>query len=81
MTAAVPMRYGLGFILSDNTHMYSRLSPNPRAFGHTGAGGSLGMADPDAKLGFGFAVNCVQGGLVTAGSTAVAMIDAFYSAL
>ena len=78
---AVPMRYGLGFILSDNTHMYSRLSPNPRAFGHTGAGGSLGMADPDAKLGFGFTVNCMQGGLVTAGSTAVAMIDAFYSAL
>jgi CubicO group peptidase (beta-lactamase class C family) len=77
----VSTRYGWGFRLSENSDRYSRLSPNDRAFGHTGAGGSLGMADPDAKIGFGFTMNLMQGGLVTAGSTATAVIDAFYAAL
>lgn len=74
---AVPMRFGLGFILSDDTHRYARLSPNRRAFGHTGAGGSLGMADPDARIGFGFTMNNMQGGIVSTGSTPTVLIDAF----
>ncbi len=77
----VSMRYGLGFMLSENSNRYARLSPNPRAFGHTGAGGSLGMADPDAKIGFGFTMNCMQAGMVTTGTTPGMMIDAFYDAL
>jgi CubicO group peptidase (beta-lactamase class C family) len=77
----VTMRYGWGFMLSENSNRYARLSPNDAAFGHTGAGGSLGMADPDAKIGFGFTMNLMQGGLVTAGSTAATVIDTFYAAL
>jgi CubicO group peptidase (beta-lactamase class C family) len=78
---AVPMRFGLGFVLSDETHRYSRLSPNPRAFGHAGGGGSLGMADPDARIGFGFTMNNLQASIVSAGATPTLLIDAFYEAL
>jgi CubicO group peptidase (beta-lactamase class C family) len=82
LLAGAPMRFGLGFMLSDDSaNKYARLSPNRRAFGHAGAGGSLGMADPDAKIGFGFTMNNLQAGLVSAGSTSTAMIDAFYEAL
>ncbi|MGH8220758.1 MAG: serine hydrolase domain-containing protein [Steroidobacteraceae bacterium] len=78
---AIAMRFGLGFVLNDDTHRYARFSPNPRAFGHAGGGGSLGMADPDARIGFGFTMNNFQGGIVSAGSTPTVLIDAFYDAL
>jgi len=49
-----PTRFGLGFQL---TQPERRLGPSPRAFGHFGAGGSLGFADPDARMAFGYAMN------------------------
>jgi len=49
-----PTRFGLGFQL---TMAERPLGPNPRAFGHFGAGGSLGFADPDAHVAFGYAMN------------------------
>ncbi len=49
-----PTRIGLGFMLSQPE---APLGPNPHSFGHPGAGGSLGFADPDAKLGFGYVMN------------------------
>jgi CubicO group peptidase (beta-lactamase class C family) len=49
-----PTRFGLGFQL---TMAERRLGPNPRAFGHFGAGGSLGFADPHARVAFGYAMN------------------------
>ena len=47
-------RIGLGFMLSQPG---IEMGPNPHAFGHPGAGGSLGFADPDAKVGFGYTMN------------------------
>jgi CubicO group peptidase (beta-lactamase class C family) len=49
-----PTRFGLGFQL---TQPERPLGPGPRAFGHFGAGGSLGFADPDARVAFGYAMN------------------------
>jgi CubicO group peptidase (beta-lactamase class C family) len=49
-----PTRFGLGFQL---TMRERPLGPGPRAFGHFGAGGSLGFADPDTGLAFGYAMN------------------------
>jgi CubicO group peptidase (beta-lactamase class C family) len=54
-----PTRFGLGVQL---TMPERKLGPNPRAFGHFGAGGSLGFADPDAHVAFGYAMNQGRGG-------------------
>ena len=57
---ALGMRFGLGFRLSASHDQSSDywFGPNPRAFGHTGAGGaSVGFADPEAELGFGYTAN------------------------
>ena len=49
-----PARFGLGFQL---TQPERPLGPNAHAFGHFGAGGSLGFCDPDADVGFGYVTN------------------------
>ena len=48
--------YGLGF---QPTTPRRPLGPNPRSFGHFGTGGSLGFADPDTGLAFGYVMNHV----------------------
>jgi CubicO group peptidase (beta-lactamase class C family) len=50
----VDTRWGLGFALNQPA---MRVGPNPRTFGHPGAGGSIGFADPDARVGFGYTMN------------------------
>lgn len=46
--------FGLGFQL---TRPEAPLGVNPRSFGHFGAGGTLGFADPDARLAFAYTMN------------------------
>ena len=52
----VPTRFGLGYFLP------SSFSPmaGPASFGHAGAGGSLGFADPDTGVAFGYVMNKMQ---------------------
>ena len=54
LVLGVVTRWGLGFALNQAG---APIGPNPRTFGHPGAGGSLGFADPDARLGFGYVMN------------------------
>lgn len=49
-----PSRFGLGYQL---TQAERPLGPNPKAFGHFGAGGSLGFCDADAEVAFGYVMN------------------------
>jgi CubicO group peptidase (beta-lactamase class C family) len=49
-----PSRFGLGFQL---TQKERPLGPNPYAFGHFGAGGSLGFCDPGTNMAFGYVTN------------------------
>jgi CubicO group peptidase (beta-lactamase class C family) len=50
-------RWGCGFML---TSPDMPLSPNARTFGHGGAGGSLGIADMDARLSWGYVMNRME---------------------
>jgi len=55
-----PFRYALGFFLN-----HSPMSPfgrNPRAFGHPGAGGAVGIADPEAGVAFSYSPNFMCAG-------------------
>jgi CubicO group peptidase (beta-lactamase class C family) len=78
--AVLPLytRIGLGFFLSTPTE---KLGPNPRSFGHGGMGGSLGFADPDTGLGFGYVMNEMHAGLWLIDPRATALIDAVYQCL
>ena len=69
-----PMRRGCGV----NLNTAEQYGPNPMSFGHSGAGGSIGFADPHRRLGVGYAMNQMQPGIEadTRGSRLVrAVID------
>jgi CubicO group peptidase (beta-lactamase class C family) len=77
--AVLPLttRFGLGFMLSQPG---AQMGPNAHTFGHPGAGGSLGFADPDAKIGFGYVMN--QMGLEPLlDPRPAALIEAIYASL
>ena len=71
-----PSRFGLGFQL---TQPERPLGPNPRAFGHFGAGGSLGFCDPDTGVAFGYVTNDM--GPRWQNPRNKALLDAIYSSL
>jgi len=75
-TLVVDTRYGCGFMLD------SPMTPmlGPRSFGHAGAGGSLGFADADANLGFGYVMNRM-GLNITADPRATRLVEAVRRAL
>jgi CubicO group peptidase (beta-lactamase class C family) len=72
-------RIGLGFMLPQAARD-ARYGPSERAFGHPGAGGSVGFADPGAKLGFGYAMN-KMGPSILLDARPLALIDAVYTSL
>lgn len=71
-----PTRFGLGFQL---TQPERPLGPSPGAYGHFGAGGSLGFCDPEAGVAFGYAMNRL--GTRWRNPRNRALIDAVYDAL
>lgn len=50
-------RFSLGFMLSQDDQENASFGPNAKAFGHPGAGGSLGFADPESEIGFAYTIN------------------------
>ena len=71
----VSTRFGLGFMLSQP---HAAFGPNEGAFGHPGAGGSIGFADPAARLGFGYVTNRL-GNEILLDPRAEALIRAVYA--
>ena len=74
--------FGLGFMTSSEFSPYG----GPASFGHAGAGGSVGFADPENGLGFGYVMNRMMTnlsgdprsrGLVAAAYEAIGVTPAF----
>ncbi|MDF6022159.1 serine hydrolase domain-containing protein [Streptomyces sp. JH34] len=68
---------GLGLWLSGANGSYG---PNPRAVGHDGAGGSCGLADPEAGIALGYVMNRM-GPHIADDPRKMALVDAVYGAL
>lgn len=73
------VRRAAGWHLSATGSRYS-WARNVRVFGHSGAGGSLGFADPVAGIGFGFAMNRLVPG-VGADPRWARLVSAMYRSL
>ena len=77
--SACPTRFGLGFMLRAGIARGGRCL-GAGAFGHPGAGGSLGFADPEARLGFGYVMNRM-GPHILLDDRAIALVDAMNGCL
>jgi CubicO group peptidase (beta-lactamase class C family) len=76
-------RYALGFMKGVDARRSGGAATmilSEEAFGHPGAGGSLGFADPSARLSFGYSMN-QHGPNVLLDERAQRLVDAVYRAL
>ena len=72
-----PLTFGLGFALSPTFGPVA----GRRAFGHSGAGGSVAFADPDRGLGFAYVMNLMQLSMREQDPRGQGLIAATYAAL
>ena len=90
-TLRIPTRFALGFMKSMDNRKRSvgatlfgpdvdSVIMGSAAFGHVGAGGSLGFADPAAGLSFGYAMNKMGPGLLL-NERGQSLVDAAYRSL
>lgn len=84
-TLNIPSRFSLGYMKSmdnralENAEDCSAILSEP-AFGHVGAGGSIGFADPDCKMSFGYAMSRMGSGILL-NDRGQSLVDAAYRAL
>jgi CubicO group peptidase (beta-lactamase class C family) len=79
LVLGVPTRFGLGFMLRQDSHEGGRCL-GAQAFGHPGAGGSLAFADPEAGVGFGYVMNRM-GPRILLDDRAIALVEALNGCL
>jgi CubicO group peptidase (beta-lactamase class C family) len=84
-TLLVPTRFALGYMKSmDNRRapgvVNSSMIVSDAAFGHVGAGGSLGLADPACRMSFGYVMNRMGTGILL-NERGQSLVDAAYGAL
>ena len=82
-TLLIPTRFAQGFMLRmDNPGLTAgnsvRIGAN--AFGHVGAGGSLGFADPSIRMSFGYTMNRMGEGVLL-NERGQALVDAAYDCI
>lgn len=83
----LPTRFSAGFMRSvDNRNNEGskrdscRMGPNEAAFGHAGAGGSIGFADPDTGVAFAYVMNQLGHGVML-NERGQTLIDCVYECL
>lgn len=74
---AYPLGFSLGFMLSDENSPRCRFGRGARGFGHPGAGGCLGFADPDNDIAFAYTTRSM-GQSILLDPRAIRLIDALY---
>jgi CubicO group peptidase (beta-lactamase class C family) len=84
-TLMIPTRFALGYMKSmDNRYLPGTDAASclisDAAFGHVGAGGSFGFADPEAKMSFGYTMNQMGLGLLL-NDRGQSLVDETYKAL
>lgn len=81
-TLQIPTRFAPGFMKSMDNRALGIESAiiGQRAFGHVGAGGSVGFADPATGLSFGYTMNRMGEGLLL-NARGQALVDAAYRSL
>ncbi len=84
-TLLIPTRFALGFMKSMDNRRRARGDRDSAilssaAFGHVGAGGSIGFADPREELSFGYSMNRMGKGILL-NERGQALVDAAYRAL
>ena len=85
VTLMSPTRFSLGFMLSmDNryreTGELETIILGKHAFGHAGAGGSVGFADTECHMGFGYTMNKMGAGILL-NERGQSLVDAAYRCL
>jgi CubicO group peptidase (beta-lactamase class C family) len=82
-TLRIASRFALGFMVSmDNRDKAEKDSVvlGEHAFGHVGAGGSIGFADPSCALSFGYSMNRMGQGILL-NERGQSLVDAAYAVL
>lgn len=84
-TLVIPTRFALGYMKSmDNRHLPgldgASCILSDSAFGHVGAGGSIGFACPETRMSFGYTMNQMGLGLLL-NDRGQSLVDAAYKAL
>ena len=75
------MSFSAGFMMDpldgNGCKIRSLLGPSLSAFGHAGAGGSLGFAEPEQGIGFGYVMNQMESGVLPH-DRCTSLVRAFY---
>lgn len=85
-TLLLPTRFTLGYTKSIDNRREPTATPDDSvilseaAFGHPGAGGSIGFADPEARFSFGYTMNRMGAG-AGLNSRGQSLVDAVYQSL
>jgi CubicO group peptidase (beta-lactamase class C family) len=85
-TLLLPSRFTLGYVKSIDNRKEPIAAPedsviiSEAAFGHPGAGGSFGFADPEARFSFGYTMNRMGAG-AGLNSRGQSLVDAVYQSM